>query len=280
MKIARKEQKILLYAGGILVLMLVWVFVFQKAQERNLAVADENMKLYGQLKELQVLAQNEDDYQEQIKKMKAETDTIYNLFPVSVKEETTIMYGYELEQNSEMKVDNVEIGMPNLLYTVGKGSIPVENGGNVAEQAEKVGNATDAETKKTEEAAAQAEGTAPTQPTQNGTETPNIESMMQDGEKHLFATDVNYNFAGTYAGMKTCMAYLLNTAQRKTLQNIALTFDSETGNLMGNMSVRFYALSGTDKVYEEPWIPSMPTGTDNIFGTVEAAPKPVQAAQE
>ena len=47
----------------------------------------------------------------------------------------------------------------------------------------------------------------------------------------------------------------------------SVRFDDSTGKLTGEMRVDSYFLYGLDKPYEAPYIPAVPHGTNNLFGT-------------
>lgn len=206
MKVSRRDQKILLYAGGALVVILVWVFVFQKAQERNIALTEENMELQNQVNKLQTLAANEEKYREETKRMNHEIAEIYQCFPAEIKEETAIMYGCGLEDHAAVHIDDIKIAARNLAF---------------------------------------------------------------EAKTSLYETNVIYEFLVTYGGIKDTTDYIFKDTQKRTIRSLALAYDEETGNLIGSLNMDFYALNGTDASYEEPWVPSMPVGEENIFGTIE-----------
>jgi hypothetical protein len=60
------------------------------------------------------------------------------------------------------------------------------------------------------------------------------------------------------------------TTMKKNIENIALSYDSESGLLMGNLTMNFYSLQGEDAQDNvEVIIPETGKGTSNIFHTVE-----------
>lgn len=206
MKLSRRDQKILLYAGGALAVILIWVFVFQKAQERNMVMTQENMELQNQLNKLSTLAANEEQYKKEIKQMNKEMAEIYQSFPAEIKEETVIMYGYGLEENGDVHINNIKIEPKNLAF---------------------------------------------------------------EAKACLYDTKVNYEFLVTYGGIKDTADYIFKDKEKRTMRSLALAYDKGSGNLIGSLNMDFWGLKGTDAAYEEPWVPSMPIGEDNIFGTIE-----------
>lgn len=116
MKLSRREQKILLYAGGVLLVALAWVFVFQKAQERNMELTEQNMELQNQVNKLKALAANEEKYKKETKRMHSEITEIYQRFPAQIKEETVIMYGCGLEEKAEVHINDIKMAAENLAF--------------------------------------------------------------------------------------------------------------------------------------------------------------------
>ncbi len=97
-----------------------------------------------------------------------------------------------------------------------------------------------------------------------------------DGTKVTIAPDeymsglqcsININFQTTYEGFKELTKYITNYPDKTVIDSASISYDSSTGELMGTMMIYRYALTGTGKVYEPPYIGDINIGTDNIFGT-------------
>ena len=86
---------------------------------------------------------------------------------------------------------------------------------------------------------------------------------------HLYKVPVNYNFRATYTGSKDMIEYLFDNGYRKSIRNMNLAYDTETGQLAGDMDVDFYYILGTDKLYDPISIPPVRKGVPNVFHTVE-----------
>ena len=63
---------------------------------------------------------------------------------------------------------------------------------------------------------------------------------------------------------------ILSSDERMSIQNINLSYDSESGCLTGSLDATMYTVSGTDYIYKELDIPGVRMGTSDIFksGTV------------
>lgn len=77
------------------------------------------------------------------------------------------------------------------------------------------------------------------------------------------------SFQVSYDGLKTALQYIINNTNCVTIHDISLAYDNSTGNLTGTMNLNMYAIAGTDKTYTGPSIPGVPTGTPNIFQTIQ-----------
>lgn len=84
----------------------------------------------------------------------------------------------------------------------------------------------------------------------------------------LYKMPINYSFLCTYDGFKDMVNYIFEDGDRKSINVVTLAFDSESGNLQGNITVDLYTLTGTDKEYKPTTIPPTTTGINDIFHTV------------
>lgn len=84
----------------------------------------------------------------------------------------------------------------------------------------------------------------------------------------LYGTQVVYTFTVPYDDMKEVVRTIQEDKERRDVETITLSYESGSGELVGNMTVNMYAVTGTGKEYVAPAVPSMMLGTDNIFGTV------------
>lgn len=75
------------------------------------------------------------------------------------------------------------------------------------------------------------------------------------------------NFKTTYKGLHKLIDYINEYPYRTSINNVSVSFDSTSGNLTGSLELTRYALTGTGKQYEPPFIDGIDIGTDNIFGT-------------
>lgn len=91
-------------------------------------------------------------------------------------------------------------------------------------------------------------------------------TLEDDGIRLMTAQD-NISFTTTYTGLKNVIGYIYQIPGRKSITSVSLSAGSD-GYLTGNMSVDFYALFGTEKLYVPLDIKGS-LGKSNIFGAID-----------
>ncbi len=107
----------------------------------------------------------------------------------------------------------------------------------------------------------------PTEEPYSGTLTVDEYELTDDGIR-LMTTQDNITFTTNYTGLKNVVRYVYEIPGRKSISTISLAAGND-GYLSGTMSVNFYALEGTEKLYAQPDIPGVRLGKKNIFGSVQ-----------
>lgn len=82
----------------------------------------------------------------------------------------------------------------------------------------------------------------------------------------VLQSSINITFQTTYPKFKKVLEYIRNYPEKISVSNATLSYDSSTGDLLAVMTITRYAMTGTGKKYEEPYIGDISIGTDNIFG--------------
>lgn len=94
------------------------------------------------------------------------------------------------------------------------------------------------------------------------------EYQLKDDGIKMFTAQDNITFTTTYTGLKNVIHYIYDIPGRKSISSVSLTSGTD-GYLSGTMSVDFYALSGTEKLYSPLDIKGVPLGKANIFNVLE-----------
>lgn len=95
---------------------------------------------------------------------------------------------------------------------------------------------------------------------------------VTDVALNLYNTNSVYSFTSSYEGFKENLAIIMKDTDKKNVNALSLAYDAESGMLIGTMSVNAFAVDGTGAAYEEPKIPDMKIGVNNVFGTAEPIP--------
>ncbi|MDD3138994.1 MAG: hypothetical protein PHX08_08490 [Lachnospiraceae bacterium] len=260
MKIQKREQKIFLYIIGVVIVLLVFQFVFSPQMDKNISKQAEVDKLNTSLAQVKALDASKKDYTKKTADMRKEISDTLKEFPADFKAEDGIMYAKELENQVGMTISTVNVSQPVLLYTMGQGAAA----GTTQEPANTTGTTgttgTPAPTGTTTPA-----GTTDTTGKMDTPASTDVSNPL-NGEM-LFNSPLKINYTVTYGDMKRCLEYINKGAGKKTIDTISLSYDASTGNIMGDMSINTFSMTGTDAVYNPPSIPSISIGTDNIFGS-------------
>lgn len=84
----------------------------------------------------------------------------------------------------------------------------------------------------------------------------------------LLSRQISMSYTTSYEGFKEMLDYINGHANRMSMDNYALSYDTSTGLLSGSATIDMYSVTGTDKAYVEQNLSGVKLGTDNIFGTI------------
>lgn len=121
MKISRKEQKLLLYVIGLLMIMAVYFVYYQGKQEEISDLQAEVDKLGQEVIQLEEYDAHSETYKEETKEFYQEIDDVVKQFPAEVREESVILYGRSLETQLGMNVNNISMTPSTMLSSFGVG---------------------------------------------------------------------------------------------------------------------------------------------------------------
>ena len=244
MKMSKKDQNLLLFVVGLLVLVVVWFMVVSPMREKTESLRMENSSLKGTAELYQSINMNKDEYEKSVLVLEDKRDNILDNYPSNMLTTDKIMYLTNLEN---FYVEDVAVA--GMTFDVVEEVIP-----EVSEEEQ----ATQAAETTTDEEDNVAEAAPATE-----------EADAENQGLHLYRVPVNYNFRATYTGSKDMIEYLFDNGYRKSIRNLNLAYDTETGQLAGDMDVDFYYILGTDKLYDPISIPPVRKGVPNVFHTVE-----------
>lgn len=261
MKISKRDALLLLVVGGIIILLCTYYFVFLKLQEKTEVLEADNAVLEDVIGRLKELDKNKEQYLADTEKFAEDNERIKALFPAGMEEEDDILYIDGLEGTlSEFYTSSV--GMPSsvgfeLAYpAVEKISVDEMLQGNVSQA--------NAAAQTTTETAA-SETTDTTGATTDGA-TLTADAVYPSCQ--LWYVPVTTTYEVNYLSLKQLIKAVTEDSDKKSVEDVSITYNEENGILTGNMTSNFYYLSGTDKTYSTPDVAGVPVGTSNPFRSV------------
>ena len=81
----------------------------------------------------------------------------------------------------------------------------------------------------------------------------------------LLKETLSFNYTCNYDQLKKMADYFSAFPERMNIESITVNYSSETNELEGNTILNMYAVTGTDKKYQEPEISDIRLGEENIF---------------
>ena len=239
--IAKKNIKLLLIVGGILIAVVSYFLGYKKLDEKTKSVMAQNSTIEQKLSRLNDIDRRE-DYEKDMVKFEQDIDAIIQKYPAEEREEDVILYAREMEKSRDLDVNHIGIMKSNLLYSlISSNSTAETEGGEVTTEGS---SSVDAEL--------------------------GIKSISEISlpAVSLYSTQATYDYTVGYENIKACFADIYKHVDCRDVSSIALSYDGESGKLTGNMVVNLYYMLGTDRIYKEPDAGVMLHGQDDLFGTI------------
>lgn len=253
MKLTLKDKKLILYFLGILLLAISYLFVYKPQMEEVSTLEASNASLQDKLNDLLELAKNKDFYVAETESMRQRILAYCQQFPSMIYDEDGIVLAKNMESSLDMVIRNVGTGSAELLYYL--------DSGEEQEQSQDEETMMEQANAQTREQINEIEGVE---------EEEERETVADLSSAALHRVQDSIQFLCTYQGLKDSVRYLADQKGRMTMNNVTASFDPQTGNLAGSMTVNLYFMTGVDNIYNSPDAGSVSYGTDNIFGTLEA----------
>lgn len=261
MKISKRDRMLLMVVGGLLVVFATYYFVFLNFQEKTEALEAENAVLEDVIGKLKELDKNREQYLADTEKYGEDNERIKAEFPAGMESEDDILYIDGLEGTlSEFYASSV--GMPSsvgyeLTYPpVETISVDAMLQGTGAVSSTETENAAD------DIAAVEEDTTGATTDGATLTADNNYASCQ------LWYVPVTTTYEVNYLTLKQLVKAITDDDDKKSVEDISITYNEENGILSGSITSNFYYLSGTDKEYSTPDVAGVPVGTSNPFRSV------------
>lgn len=258
-----RDKKLLIILAGVAILALTYFLIFIPQSNKRDSLKSENMNLKSQYNQLSALAAKADDYTKKTKDMSDAMQQVYDNFPSYLQIENGIMDAVAIEKSTNTNITELTVGSPT--------AIDVNNPTGEAGTDSSSGSTTDSSNTDSSQSSQTADGNSSQSQTDDGsaagsgTSSGSAKSTVTGYQ--LYDVSTVMAFKTEYHGLKAMLGEMIGSSQKKTISTLNVSFDDSTGKLTGEMLVDSYFLYGLDKPYEAPYIPAVPHGTNNLFGT-------------
>lgn len=250
-----RDKRLIIILVGAVILALSYFLVFQKAQDKKAQLEAQNTELRNRYNELSTLASKVDEYQAEINTMNGEMEKTLVHYPSYLQIENTIMDVVSLEEEAKIAVSMLSTATP-LAVDVWTGEVVSED----VQQTEETSDTTDEQS---------TEADASTDEQTTADESTDVAAPVSGRQLYeLYGVENTVAFEATNKGLQSLIELVATADNRQRIDSITVAFNDSTGKLDGTLIYNAFFLYGIDKPYESPFIPSMPHGSKNIFGTV------------
>lgn len=240
----KSQIQLLLVALGILLVVVAYFVIYTDYTEKADLQEAQNKQVQAEVTRLQNLENNKATYLEETARMQEYIKEFESRFPSMILPEDSIMMVKNMEDNTRTAIASISFGgITAVPYTAAAGQ------------------------------AAPADGTAADGAATAGGNAGGVVSTEAQAYANttLYEDSLGLSIECTYSDFKGLVRYIYTQKERMTVRNVSISYNRESGELSGNMTLSTYFLAGTDKMYTEPYIPDMGMGVDTIFGNIQAA---------
>lgn len=258
-----RDKKLLIILAGVAILALTYFLIFIPQSNKRDSLKNENMNLKSQYNQLSALAAKADDYTNKTKEMSDAMQQVYDNFPSYLQIENGIMDAVAIEKSTNTNITELTVGSPTAIDVnnpTGDAGTDSSSGSSSDSSTTDSSNADNSQSSQT------ADGNSSQSQTGDGGASSSSAKSTVTGYQ-LYDVSTVMAFKTEYHGLKAMLGEVIGSSQKKTISTLNVSFDDSTGKLTGEMLVDSYFLYGLDKPYEAPYIPAVPHGTNNLFGT-------------
>ena len=240
-RITKREKNMIVVLAGILLVLASYYLGYSILKQKTEVLKQQNEILECQIETLENIDASKEEYIAQTEEMQKSMNDIIQKFPANLISEDIILYIKGLEQKTNSYVHNITI--PGKQYV----NITAETETDVLSSMEDVTGAI-------REYGFVNDGKVP-----------------DTGSMQLAQVESAVNCSLTYKGLKDVVKDITGNDNRKSVDNISLIFNENTGDLAGSMTVTYYTLSGTGREYLQPTISGTSHGIECIFGGLKTS---------
>lgn len=236
MTITKGQRDLLIGLAGVLVAVACWFFVASPNIDKREALEAENETLRPKAEEYQAVHARVDEYRESIVTLTATENEITSHFPARIEREDQLMFWSNVDAAypMDLRFGDIELGEWDAVAVAG-----LEEGQETSVTVDENGNPV----------------------------IPDADVAGVKADYKLYGATMAMQFISSYDGMKDLFRYINGLNDRNSIDSFDIYYDESNGYLQGALGMRLYYLEGTDREYQQYYIPSVPTGVDDVFRT-------------
>lgn len=242
MKISNKEKNLLLIVLAILIVFASYKFVYEKFKSETETLKISNGQLQTRRDSLQKLKDQEPQFLEDIEKFLVENEEIKAKYGTTKNFEDQILLVKAAEDKEKAFVPRLSITMP----TAQDVKFPEITG-------------VDASLVNLEDVPVVWEDTSG-----------KVNEYSNPAGVVMLKQQLTFETQAAYSDMKDFINFFVEHEEVMSIENVALSFNPDTGELTGNYVVNAFSMRGNGKEYETPDVSGVKHGVSNLFGTYQA----------
>ena len=255
-KISSNQIRLIQCLIIVAIFALSYQYIYMKYVDLTAKYDDKTKFTQSQIKQREVDLADEDTLKAQTVDLNSQSEKIIDSLPITLTKEDNLIFIENVEKDLKMDIPTVTFTDATTIFTT---ILPIrdENGKDIIATTQDAQTASAISTP--DPAIPVTDTTVAADGTVIGTEAPQVMTGLQ--------SSINVTFQTSYEKFKALVDYINTYPEKTSISNTTLSYDGSTGELLASMTINRYALTGTGKKYEEPYIGDISIGTDNIFGT-------------
>ncbi len=244
-KLTGKQIKLIINIISLAIFIFSYFYIYERYIEKKEAALLKIESVKGEINDREQMLMEEDSILAQIDEVNAQKQLIIDSFPVYIEHEDNFIFVEQMEKALKVKTSSINTSDSAMFYETILPVRPAEDGNEGVSESE----------------------TAPDTLAQAENSDTALSTMTATVNK------LSMSFVTDYKGFKELADYVGSYPDHTIIESIAVSADSNTGVLTGNMVLKRFALTGSGKKYEAPSIDGIDIGIDNIFGAGNAGRK-------
>lgn len=264
-KLTGKQIKFIVNMICLGIFCFSYLYIYEVYQNKTEAAYEDSEFVKAQIRDRKKKLSEEDSVREKILEINDQKQTIIDHFPVLIEEEDNFMFVEQMEKELKIKTSSISTSDNTVFYNT---VLPAQDNSEVLLQEEPEMNSEESLAEDNSEKS-QIEDNSQKSQTKDNSVINGKDITANDPTATMISTynTLTINFMTNYNGFKDMVDYIRDYPNHTIIDSVAVSYDSSTGALAGNMVLKRFALMGTGKEYKAPSIDGIDIGIDNIFGT-------------